>query len=156
GTNLRRIAIGGERHEETLIEWATSVTSASVAPDDLWVAYQMNESGQDEIFVQPIGVKTTERHQISTGGGSRPQWGSKSETLFFMGGDDRLTSVKLQRSPSFTATEPVPILAARYFSAGPGRTYAVSPSGDRYLMIKEAGGRGRSDQIVIVQNWFEE
>src|SRR5262249_28627159 len=129
GTNLCRIPIRGERQEETLVEWKTAITSASISPDDSWVAYQMNESGQGEIFVQPIGGTTAERHQISTGGGWRPLWGSNGQTLFFMSGDGRLTSVKIQRTP-FNASPPAPILPARYFSAGPGRTYAVSQEGD--------------------------
>jgi len=155
GTNLRRITIKGEPQEEALNEWKTPIASAAIAPDDSWVAYQMNESGQDEIFVQPIGGTTAERHQISTGGGSRPLWGSNGRTLFFLGGDGRLTNVTIQRTP-FNASPPVPILPARYFSAGPGRTFAVSRDGDRYLMIKEGSGRGQPAHIVVVQNWFEE
>lgn len=156
GTTLHRIALARARQDERLIEWSTQVTSVSIAPDDSWVAYQMNDSGQDEIFVQPIKGTTTERHQISVGGGTRPLWGSNGQDLFYIGGDDRLTSVRIQKGPSFSASEPTSILPARYFNAGPGRTYTVSRDGGRFLMIKEGSGRGQSAHIVVVQNWTEE
>ena len=36
-----------------------------------------------------------------------------------------------------------------------GRTYDVSPNGQRFLMIKEGGGNA-SGHLVVVQNWLEE
>ena len=40
-----------------------------------------------------------------------------------------------------------------------GRQYDVSPDGKRFLVIKNAavdGGAQARNQIVVVQNWFEE
>ena len=49
---------------------------------------------------------------------------------------------------------------AGYFVAGgsPGRTYDVSPDGQRFLMIKPGGAdqAAAPPQIVVVKNWFEE
>jgi serine/threonine-protein kinase len=154
GTNLRRVAMTGGRREETLIGWPIRVTSASIAPDESWVAYQMSDSGQEEIFVQTI--TTGERHQISNGGGTRPLWTQNGRDLFYIGGDDRLTGVTIQITPTFNASEPTPLLPARYFVGGPGRTFAVSRDGERFLMIKEGSLRAQAGHIVIVQNWFEE
>ena len=41
------------------------------------------------------------------------------------------------------------VLAARYV-AGAG-TYDISPDGQRFLVIKDAGA-----EIVVVENWFED
>jgi hypothetical protein len=40
----------------------------------------------------------------------------------------------------------------------PGRTYDVSPDGQRFLMIKfSAADQARGvNNLVVVQNWFEE
>ena len=52
------------------------------------------------------------------------------------------------------------VFEGRYFSAGAttlGRTYDVSPDGQRFLMIKAAGGdRSVQHQIIVVQHWDEE
>ena len=44
-------------------------------------------------------------------------------------------------------------------SVGRGRTYDVSPDGQRFLMIKEGGVADEpapSARLVLVQHWFEE
>jgi hypothetical protein len=40
----------------------------------------------------------------------------------------------------------------------PGRTYDVSPDGQRFLMIKSdtSGQAGAPSMLIIVHNWFEE
>lgn len=39
----------------------------------------------------------------------------------------------------------------------PGRTYDISPDGQRFLMMKAGGGANQTPpQIVVVQNWLEE
>jgi hypothetical protein len=69
--------------------------------------------------------------------------------------------VPIQTKPAFKAGTPTRLLERRYFSAGQGRSYDVSPDGQRFLMIKqmqvpddEAVNTPLS--IVVVQNWFEE
>ena len=39
-----------------------------------------------------------------------------------------------------------------------GRTYDISPDGERFLMIKEGGLGDETEptQLILVQNWFEE
>ena len=44
-------------------------------------------------------------------------------------------------------------------TAPQGRTYDVSPDGQRFLMIKAGGGSDQAaapPSIIVVQNWFEE
>jgi hypothetical protein len=54
---------------------------------------------------------------------------------------------------------PVKVLEARYTTTGvrPGRTYDVSPDGQRFLVIKPPNSnQAGAPQIRIVQGWFEE
>ena len=38
-----------------------------------------------------------------------------------------------------------------------GRTYDISPDGERFLMIKESASDEKSStEFILVQNWFEE
>ena len=70
--------------------------------------------------------------------------------------------VGVARGPSWAATTPTLVVKEGYFtipSWSAGRTYDISPDGQRFLMIKEGGG---SDQtaapasIIVVQHWVEE
>jgi len=84
------------------------------SPDGKWVAYVSNESGRDEIYVQafpPSGAK----FQISSGGGSEPQWRMDGTELFYLAADQMLMAVpvKLGRSgsESFQVGLPKPLMA---------------------------------------------
>ncbi|HEY6415965.1 MAG TPA: hypothetical protein VIX41_06995 [Acidimicrobiales bacterium] len=70
----------------------------------------------------------------------------------------------VERSASFRVGRPAALVEGRYYAgagggAAPGRTYDVSPDGQRFLMVKEGAGADQAaapPSIVVVQNWHEE
>lgn len=72
-------------------------------------------------------------------------------------------SVALEAGATFRAGNPTRLFERRYFAGsaagGAGRTYDVSPDGQRFLMIKVGGGSDEDaapTSIIVVENWFEE
>jgi len=127
------------------------------SPDGKWVAYVSNESGRDEIYVQafpPSGAK----FQISSGGGSEPQWRMDGTELFYLAADQMLMAVpvKLGRSgsESFQVGLPKPLMAVppAGVAGGAVRSYAVSNDGQRFLIPSIAGG-GTGPPLTVVLNW---
>ena len=159
---------GGSSKSEVrpLVQTTFTETSAEISPDGHWLAYPSNESGQEEIFVRPFPKVDTGRWQISTGGGTRPLWARSGRELFFLDGNSFLTTVPVQTTPAFSAGNPTRVLNTRYFSgfgAGgqnvAGRTYDVSPDGQRFLMIKDIVGADQTAtpaSMIVVLNWLEE
>src|SRR6185295_6783196 len=47
--------------------------NATFSPDGHWIAYVSSESGRNEVYVQAFPL-TSEKKQISTGGGVDPSW----------------------------------------------------------------------------------
>ena len=70
--------------------------------------------------------------------------------------------VGVERAPSWTATTPTLLVKESYFTSPGGflgRTYDISPDGQRVLMIKESGGADQTaapPQLIVVQHWIEE
>ena len=70
--------------------------------------------------------------------------------------------VGVERSPSWAATTPTKVFGPGYYCGSGGyvgRTYDVSPDGQRFLRIKEGGGTDQTaapPQIIVVQHWVEE
>ena len=67
--------------------------------------------------------------------------------------------VGVERGATWAAGTPARLLGEGYFTVpggNPGRTYDVSPDGQRFLMIKAGGANQAPPQIVVVQNWLEE
>ena len=119
--------------------------NGEISPDGRWVAYQSNESGQDEIYVRPFPDADRGRWQMSTGGGTRPLWARSGKELFYLGPSGAVMSVAVEGGSTFRAGNPTRLFEGRYFAARicSGRTYDVSPDGQRFLMIKPVGARSR-------------
>jgi serine/threonine-protein kinase len=135
--------------------------NGEVSPDGRWMAYQSNESGRDEIYVRPFPDANSGRWQISTGGGTRPLWTRSGKELFYLGPGGAVMSASVEGGSAFRAGNPTRLFERPYFPASeaPGRTYDVSPDGQRFLMVKVGGASGETAEatsIIVVQNWTEE
>jgi eukaryotic-like serine/threonine-protein kinase len=102
----------------------------SPEPNPHWVAYQSDETGQYEIFIASF-PEPRRRLQITSGGGTFPQWGADGRELFYISADNKLMAVELKFGreniePS-TPHELFPLNA--FFRS----IYAVAPDGKRIL-----------------------
>jgi serine/threonine-protein kinase len=61
----------------------------SISPDSRWMAYQSNESGEDQIHVRPFPGPGG-HWQVSTSGGQSPVWSRNGHELFFESLDNRV------------------------------------------------------------------
>ena len=59
--------------------------NARFSPDGRWVAYSSNESGIDEVYVQPC-PSLAGKWQISTRGGDQAVWSRHGRMLYYRGG----------------------------------------------------------------------
>ncbi len=137
-----------------------SEMNAEISPDGRWLAYQSDASGQFEIYVRPFPNVDEAQWQISTAGGSEPLWARDGSELFYLDRGRRLTAVSVRIDPSLDFGNPEVVLeeSPAVFPSAPGRTYDVSPDGERFLMIKEGGAGEETSpaELILVLNWFEE
>ena len=139
--------------------------NAEISPDGRWLAYQSDESGQNEIFVRPFPDAGGGHWPVSTGGGVQPLWARNGQELFYVAATGTLMSARVERAVRrFAAATPTKLFEGRgryYLGSGAnfGRTYDVSLDGQRFLMIKTGGGTdgiAAPASITVVLNWFEE
>jgi eukaryotic-like serine/threonine-protein kinase len=124
------------------------------SPDGKWIAYQSNESGLWEIYVQPFpgpGGKSL----ISTTGGVQARWRPDGKELFYIALDSRLMAVPIRVASNGQAVEagaPVPLFAMRISDpVQEDHSYLVSSSGQRFLIntvTEEA-----ASPITVILNW---
>jgi len=141
-----------------ILESQSGERNGEVSPDGRWLAYESDESGRTEIHVRPFPAITGGRWQVSSEGGRMPLWSRDGREFFYVGADGLLMGVRLQVRDTWRAAPPTRILPARFYDSGAaaGRTYDIAPDGQRFLVIKQGGGDNAPQNIVVVQNWFEE
>lgn len=60
-----------------------AVDSARIAPNGQWLAYNCNESGRNEVYVQPF-PEPGPRVRVSKDGGVQPSWKGDSSELYYL------------------------------------------------------------------------
>jgi Tol biopolymer transport system component len=129
--------------------------AAQFSPDGKWVAFESNESGRHEIYIQqfPAPVTTT---LVSTGGGLQPRWGRDGRELFYIGSDGHLISVPLRFSSvnGIEPSSPVRLFNARVGSTltgGSRSQYFQSLDGQRFLLNTLT--EQIAAPITVILNW---
>ena len=152
------LSLAGDGSAEALLATEFSEPNAEISPDGRWIAYQSNASGRDEIYVRPFPNVDEGRWQVSRDGGTRPLWAPDGGELFYQSSNWQLMAVRVETEPGFTPGNAAVLSDGRYFTEAAGvvgRTYDISPDGERFLMIEENAG-GDSTEFILVLNWFQE
>jgi Tol biopolymer transport system component len=148
----------GDRKTLAVIQTAANEMSPEFSPDGHWLAYESNESGRREVYVQPY-PGPGERHLISTTGGEQPAWGGSGRELFYVqpgaSGSRTLMSVRIRTAPAFLAGTPETLFENGGLQSNWGRSYDVAPDGRFLLMLRKEQSTAPA-QMILVQNWFEE
>jgi serine/threonine-protein kinase len=164
-SDLARIALDPARGApaaaaEGLIETPFEEWNGEVSPDGRFLAYQSDESGQNEVYVRPYPHVASARWQVSSGGGTEPVWTRGGRELIYLDIARHLTAQSVDtRGPTFHTGPPTTLVTSAYAAPGPWRSYDVSPDGERFLVMKDGAGKPQdllATGFVVVQNWFEE
>jgi serine/threonine-protein kinase len=143
---------------------AADESSAELSPDGRYLAYESNQSGRLEVYVQPF-PGPGRRELVSADGGAQPAWAPNGGALFYRvsgpGPMLRMMAVDVTLGHAFAAGKPRVLWEAmrpRYPGGTGGRTYDVAPDGRRFLMIQQRDSVPQPPvtHVVLVQNWLEE
>jgi serine/threonine-protein kinase len=125
----------------TLVKFAASEANELAprfSPDGRWVAYQSDESGQPEIYVQAFPGPGG-KWQVSKAGGTEPVWARSGTELFYRAGR-AFMSVPVGTSPTFTPGSPTQLFEGSFETGHRFHpNYDVAPDGRRFLVITRDG-----------------
>jgi serine/threonine-protein kinase len=135
---------GGE--PSTVLGAGANEEQAAMSPDGRYLAFQSDETGRPEIFVQayPSGG----RWQVTTGGGSEPRWTSGGRELVYRNGPT-VVAVPITLQP-FAYGQPQTLFGVPNLFA-----FDVAADGKRFVVATDAEGRENTN-FVLVTGWFEE
>jgi serine/threonine-protein kinase len=105
-----------------------------ISPDGRWIAYSSNETGRQEVWLEPL-PQTGQRYRMTQAGGRHPLWSPDGSTLFF-DQDGRMFRMEI-----FLAANPPKAgdpkgLPIRGFQQGDlRRQFDLTPDGKRFVML---------------------
>jgi serine/threonine-protein kinase len=127
--------------------------SPRFSPDGKWLAYVSNESGRDEVYVQPF-PGPGRKWLISTDGGVDPIWSRDGRELFYRQGEQMMIVV-IGSTADFSADRPRRLFEIRFDAGVNGPNYDVSPDGKWFVMPRSERGPAPG-ALHFVLNWFKE
>ena len=146
GIDIGALSMDGEGRIEWLLEGVFNEAFPEVSPDGRWMAYESDESGQQEIYVTPFPNVDAGRWQISRDGGQFPLWAPDGRELFYQRLTDRAMMVApIDTDPTFSPGNPSVLFDAQAFLVGapPCRHSRVRYQPGRPALPHDQRGRGR-------------
>lgn len=121
----------------------------SLSPDGHWMAYESNESGRAEIYVEPVPGPGG-RRQISTEGGEQPRWVRNGREIVYRNGT-KMMSATVQLRPTFRAERPVELFDRKFDRGAAVAAYDVTADGQTFVMTRSE--RDNPTEIRVVIGW---
>jgi serine/threonine-protein kinase len=130
----------------------------AVSPDNRWIAYKSDQSGRNEVYVQPFKGPGGKR-QISIAGGQLPVWSRKGRELFFQNLDNRIMVMDYTmtedsfipgRSRVWSNQELHDVRVLNYDLAPDGKKFAIFPE------LKPPTEEKGDVHVTFLLNFFDE
>ncbi|MEJ2702372.1 MAG: protein kinase [Sedimentisphaerales bacterium] len=158
GWDVMLLSLGGDHKMLPLLNSPANESRGELSPDGRWLVYVSTEDGPAGIFVRPFHDPQRKRWRVSPTGISAgdPLWSPDGRELFYRDLDaEKLVVVEVETGDEFAVGTPRVLFDDCYFEyIDYGRTYDITPDGQRFVMVKDVNPPPH--RIAVIQNWFEE
>ena len=145
------LPLEGDRKPFPFLQTSSDEGSAVFSPDGRWIAYQSDESGSAEVYVQTFPASGG-KWPVSTKGGRVPQWRRDGKELFYLSSDGKMMAVEVKTSGTFEPGIPRALFDLSAVRPIRRSGYAVAADGQRFLFISRTAETAPSSLAVVV-NW---
>jgi Tol biopolymer transport system component/predicted Ser/Thr protein kinase len=154
-SDLWLLPLSGDRKPVVYLQTPFDEAAARFSPDGRWMAYQSNESGRFQVYVQTVPLSGA-KYQISTSGGTTPHWRRDGKELFYISDDQKLMAVSVKLGATVEAGTPQPLFPISPLPLGAFANSFYQPmhDGQRFLVNAPAGGEAAAaPPFTVVTNW---
>jgi Tol biopolymer transport system component len=137
------LAFDGAPQARPFLQTPADEMQPQFSPDGRWLAYASDDQKGFQVYVTPY-PGPGQRIQVSTDGGSDPQWNPKGGELFYRDGNNRTMVVKVTTGTNFSMDRPQVLYE--------GLEGVVTPDGQRFLSVVNPGETGAPLEINVMMN----
>jgi eukaryotic-like serine/threonine-protein kinase len=152
--DLFAVPAEGERKPIPLVQTQFRDDQGRFSPDGRFFAYKSNETGRDQIYVQPFPPgNSNQRWTVSDGVGTQPRWSRDGKKLFYMS-EGALMVAEVRTTPIFSAGLPKLLFPTAIVGRAGGApvTWDLTPDGKQIVAITEDQPNYR-EPLTVVLNW---
>jgi eukaryotic-like serine/threonine-protein kinase len=142
----------GDRKPVPLVQDNYDTRQARFSPDGRYIAYASKESGQFEIYVQTF-PQASGKWQVSSGGGTHPEWRHDGKELFFLSGTSLMAADVNTAGPQFSASIPKQLFDSDFQLGFANSIYAPTADGQRFLAVTTMSQQQAPPPITVVTSW---
>ncbi len=146
-----------DRKAAPVLDTINAESYATLSPDGKWLAFQSDESGRSEVYVQPFEFAASGTRKywlISSGGGGLPRWRADGAEIFYTTSGGRMMAVSVHPAGGDFQFETAHMLFQTRPIPGSWNLYNVSPDGQRFLLNLPMEWSSAAP-ITVVTNWTE-
>ena len=140
----------------TVVASSFDEVAHALSADLRWLAYVSDRGGQTNVYVRPFPEADTET-LVSINGGTEPVWSGNRPELYYRNGAGEMVVVPVLPGPEFkTEAQQVLFSAKEYRRDFFHAAYDVTADGQRFVMIRTSESGTLDEELIVVENWFEE
>jgi Tol biopolymer transport system component len=146
---------GNPRGEFPVIQTAGIEDWPQFSPDAKWVAFQSDESGRVEVYIQQF--PSGRRWLVSKGGGAHPRWHPSGKELLYIAPDGQLLALPVEVAGNGQEIKMgdakalfAPPIVRNVADGAYGQQYMLSNDGERFLIATVEEVRA---PIKVIRNW---
>jgi serine/threonine-protein kinase len=144
---------------QVFLKTAADERYPSFSPDGRWLAYTSNQSGTYQVHVRPFPDRGGQ-WQVSSNGGTHPEWGRDGKTLFFRSLEQKVMAVDYAaKGDAFQPERPRVWSEVVLTDQGMLGTYTIHPDSKRMaavLAAELADGAKPDTHVTILFNFLDE
>jgi serine/threonine-protein kinase len=145
---------GVQRQPVALVATPAEETSVVLSPDERWLAYVSDDSGQREVYAQRFDPGSSHRVQISRDGGTDPRWSRSGRELFYIDARGDLIAIDVATDSDLSLGARKRLFSALPYKVGGLYTlYDVNLDDTRFLMTRDR--RVEVADLVLFQHFGE-
>jgi Tol biopolymer transport system component len=149
---------GEARKPSVYLVSESNETEGRFSPDGHWIAYVSDESGRQEVYVQPfpLGAGGAGRVTVSNAGGLRPHWRRDGKELLYLAGDGHsVMAADVTYAPSLKIGAPRRLFESTGQAfVGRYAPFDVTADGKKFLLSMPAALQNAPQPpLTVVLNW---
>jgi len=147
GSDLLILDAGGTKPPVPYLNTTVNEQDSRLSPDGRWIAYESDETGRYELYVQTFPTPGS-KAQVSNDGAAFPVWSRDGKRLFFIAPDQSLMAAEVTLGAALRVSAPTKL----FRFPRPILGYDLAPDGKRLMAtmsVSDAAGRS----IGVILDW---